>query len=87
MTSLRTLLRRRSLFYELSTAVAVRFREEGAPGGFMVVRSRDALRRSFLGVDFVLLSHGAKSMVTKMLYRKEDKVPVHRQSRSGKTGQ
>lgn len=44
----------------------------------MVVRSEDALRRTFLGVDFVLLSHGAKSMVTKMLYKKEDKVPVHR---------
>lgn len=44
----------------------------------MVVKSGDAQRRSFLGVDFVLLSHGPESMVTKMLFKKEDKPPVHR---------
>ena len=44
----------------------------------MIVKSEDARRRSFLGVDFVLLSHGAESMVTKMLYKKEDDVPLHR---------
>jgi quercetin dioxygenase-like cupin family protein len=46
----------------------------------MVVRSKDAQRRSFLGVDFVLLSHGPESMVTKMLYKKEDIVPSHKHS-------
>jgi quercetin dioxygenase-like cupin family protein len=46
----------------------------------MVVRSKDAHRRSFLGVDFVLLSHGPESMVTKMLYKKEDIVPSHKHS-------
>ncbi len=44
----------------------------------MIVKSEDARRRSFLGVDFVLLSHGAESMVTKMLYKKEDNAPPHR---------
>jgi quercetin dioxygenase-like cupin family protein len=44
----------------------------------MIVTSGDAQRRSFLGVDFVLLSHGPESMVTKMLYKKEDSPPLHR---------
>jgi quercetin dioxygenase-like cupin family protein len=44
----------------------------------MIVSSKEAQRRSFLGVDFVLLSHGPESMVTKMLYKKEDRVPFHR---------
>ena len=44
----------------------------------MVVKSGDAQNRSFLGVDFVLLSHGPESMITKMLYKKEDKPPSHR---------
>ncbi len=43
----------------------------------MIVKSEDAQRRSFLGVDFVLLSHGPESMVTKMLYKKEDNPPLH----------
>jgi len=43
----------------------------------MVVKSNDAQKRSFLGVDFVLLSHESESMVTKMLYKKEDKPPIH----------
>jgi quercetin dioxygenase-like cupin family protein len=44
----------------------------------MIVKSEDARRRSFLGVDFVLLSHGPESMVTKMLYKKGDNPPLHR---------
>ena len=44
----------------------------------MIVTSNDAQRRSFLGVDFVLLSHGPESMVTKMLYKKEDEPPSHK---------
>jgi len=44
----------------------------------MIVKSRDGQRRSFLGVDFVLLSHGPESMVTKMLYKKEDSPPLHK---------
>jgi quercetin dioxygenase-like cupin family protein len=44
----------------------------------MIVTSKEAQKRSFLGVDFVLLSHGPESMVTKMLYKKEDKVPFHK---------
>jgi quercetin dioxygenase-like cupin family protein len=44
----------------------------------MIVKSNDAQKRSFLGVDFVLLSYGAESMVTKMLYKKEDNPPIHK---------
>lgn len=44
----------------------------------MIVQSNEAQRRSFLGVDFVLLSHGPESMVTKMLYKKEDNPPLHK---------
>ena len=46
----------------------------------MIVKSDEAQRRNFLGVDFVLLSHGPESMVTKMLYKKEDRVPSHKHS-------
>jgi quercetin dioxygenase-like cupin family protein len=44
----------------------------------MIVKSNEAQRRSFLGVDFVLLSHGPESMVTKMLYKKENNPPLHK---------
>ena len=44
----------------------------------MIVKSDDAKKRSFLGVDFVLLSHGPESMVTKMLYKKGDNPPIHK---------
>jgi quercetin dioxygenase-like cupin family protein len=47
-------------------------------GDGMIVKSNEAQRRSFLGVDFVLLSHGPESMVTKMLYKKEDNPPLHK---------
>jgi len=46
----------------------------------MIVKSDDAQRRNFLGIDFVLLSHGPESMVTKMLYKKEDNPPSHKHS-------
>ena len=44
----------------------------------MVVTSENAQRRNFLGVDFVLLSHGPESMVAKMLYKRGDNVPFHK---------
>ena len=43
----------------------------------MIVKSQDGKRNSFYGVDFIVLSHGSESMVTKMLYKIEDKVPFH----------
>ena len=42
-------------------------------GDKMIVKSKEAKRNSFYGVDFVVLSHGQKSMVTKMLYKSDDK--------------
>jgi quercetin dioxygenase-like cupin family protein len=47
-------------------------------GDCMIVKSKEGQRRNFLGVDFVVLSHGPESMVTKMLYKKEDNVPFHK---------
>jgi quercetin dioxygenase-like cupin family protein len=44
----------------------------------MIVKSKEALRKSFLGVDFLVLSHGPESMVTKMLYKKGDAPPFHK---------
>jgi quercetin dioxygenase-like cupin family protein len=44
----------------------------------MIVKSNEAQRRAFLGVDFVLLSHGQESMVTKMLYKEGDSPPSHK---------
>lgn len=44
----------------------------------MIVKSKEAQPRCFLGVDFALLSHGPESMVTKMLYKKEDNPPSHK---------
>ena len=43
----------------------------------MIVKSQDGKRKSFYGVDFIVLSNGPESMVTKMLYKLEDKVPFH----------
>ena len=43
----------------------------------MVVTKKQAQERQFLGVDFVLLSHGPASMVTKMLYKETDRIPSH----------
>jgi quercetin dioxygenase-like cupin family protein len=47
-------------------------------GEGMIVTTDKGLRRSFLGVDFLVLSHGPDTMITKMLYKKEDNVPVHK---------
>ena len=44
----------------------------------MIVVGNGEQRRNFLGVDFVLLAHGPKSMVTKMLYKRGDSVPSHK---------
>jgi len=43
----------------------------------MILKSQEAKREIFLGVDLVVLSHGPESMVTKMLYKQSDKPPVH----------
>jgi quercetin dioxygenase-like cupin family protein len=43
----------------------------------MIVKSRDGKRKTNYGVDIVVLSHGPESMVTKMLYKTGDRVPLH----------
>lgn len=43
-----------------------------------VVKKEKAISRQFLGVDFVVLSIGKESMVTKMLYKQSDSVPFHK---------
>ncbi len=43
----------------------------------MIVKKEDARKRTFFGVDFVLLAHGPKSMVTKMQYKETNNVPSH----------
>lgn len=42
-----------------------------------IVKRENAVSRQFLGVDFVVLSVGNNSMVTKMLYKTTDHVPFH----------
>lgn len=42
-----------------------------------IVKKEDAVGRQFLGVDFVVLSIGKDTMVTKMLYKITDNVPFH----------
>jgi quercetin dioxygenase-like cupin family protein len=44
----------------------------------MIVKSMEGQKRSFLGVDFVVLSRGTHSMITKMLYKRGDAPPFHR---------
>jgi len=44
----------------------------------MIVRSQEAKRKCFLGVDFVVLSRGTETMITKMLYKSTDKPPFHK---------
>ena len=44
----------------------------------MIVKSQEAKRKCFLGVDFVVLSHGPETMITKMLYKQTDKPPFHK---------
>ena len=43
----------------------------------MIVKTQDGIKKSFFGVDFVVLSYGPESMITKMQYKPEDKVPFH----------
>ena len=43
-----------------------------------IVKKEKAVSRQFLGVDFVVLSIGNDTMVTKMLYKPTDHVPVHK---------
>jgi quercetin dioxygenase-like cupin family protein len=44
----------------------------------MIVKSQEAQWKSFLGVMFVVLAHGPETMITKMHYKAEDKVPFHK---------
>ncbi len=44
----------------------------------MIVKSADGNRRSFLGVDFVVLAQGKDTMIAKMLYKSGDRVPMHK---------
>ena len=44
----------------------------------MITKSVDAIKKQFLGVDFVVLSHGRESMITKMLYKNDNIVPMHK---------
>ncbi len=43
----------------------------------MIIKKEQAINKQFLGVDFVVLAIGEKSMVTKMLYKTTDNVPKH----------
>jgi len=43
-----------------------------------VVKKENATPKQFLGVDFVVLSIGNDTMVTKMLYKSSDFVPFHK---------
>lgn len=43
----------------------------------MILKAHEARSHSFLGVNFVVLSHGPETMVTKMLYKPGDDVPFH----------
>ncbi len=43
-----------------------------------IVKKENVTRKQFLGVDFVVLSIGKSTMVTKMLYKLTDFVPFHK---------
>jgi len=43
-----------------------------------VIKSVDAIKKQFLGVDFEVLAIGEKSMITKMIYKNTDFVPFHK---------
>jgi quercetin dioxygenase-like cupin family protein len=49
-------------------------------GEGMIVTADKGKRKSFLDVDFLVLSYGQDTMITKMLYKKEDHVPFHKHS-------
>jgi quercetin dioxygenase-like cupin family protein len=65
------------MFSRHSHATEIRIFVESEGDG-MIVKSSEARRRCFLGVDFVLLAYGPESMATKMLYKKEDNPPSHK---------
>lgn len=44
----------------------------------MIVKSDSGTPKTFLGVDFVVLSHGPDSMVTRMHYKASDEIPFHK---------
>jgi len=43
----------------------------------MIVHSTNGIKKSFYGVDFLVLSHNENTMLTKMLYKISDVVPMH----------
>ena len=43
----------------------------------MKLKANKSKHRQFMGVHFEVLATGDKSMITKMNYRKGDKVPIH----------
>jgi quercetin dioxygenase-like cupin family protein len=43
-----------------------------------IVKKENATPKQFLGVDFIVLSIGKETMVTKMLYKSTDFVPFHK---------
>lgn len=43
-----------------------------------IVKKENAVPRQFLGVDFLVLSIGNDTMVTKMRYKTTDNVPFHK---------
>jgi len=43
----------------------------------MIIKKQNAKSRQFKGVSFEVLAVGKKTMVTKMLYKVGDKVPLH----------
>jgi len=43
----------------------------------MIIKSNNTIEREFKGVKFEVLAIGNKSMITKMKYKKGDKVPFH----------
>ena len=43
----------------------------------MITKKEDAKSREFKGVTFEVLAVGEKTMVTKMIYKVGDKVPLH----------
>jgi quercetin dioxygenase-like cupin family protein len=43
----------------------------------MIVRSHDAKKHRFKGIDLDILAHGEKSMITRLNYKAGDVVPLH----------
>ncbi|MBN1636475.1 MAG: hypothetical protein JW920_08175 [Deltaproteobacteria bacterium] len=44
----------------------------------MILKASQGIARNFHSVDFVVLSYGPKTMITKMLYKQGDFVPLHK---------